>query len=323
MITTLVYRDTRLAAHNPSPDTLATLRHEPGVMLWVDLCGPSEEEIKLVLETTFGFHPLAIEDCVTDSPFPKFEEYEDYLYLVMHAVDDAQTQRFSTTEIDLFIGRNFLVSFHRKPLRPVQAAIDRCLRNPSTPVRGPDRFAHTLLDLMVEAYQPVLTALRRELEEIEEGVLRDMPAAQMFPRVAGLRKRFSALRQIVRPQREITASLSSGTIKLIRPVIVPYLRDLTEDLSRIETQASAWADQLILSFRVYLNKSNHEANTGIRVITAITALTIPVTLVSSWWGMNFERMPELSSRFGYLGAWALTLSGTVAILFYLRRRNWI
>ena len=162
-----------------------------------------------------------------------------------------------------------------------------------------------------------------ELEEIEEGVLRDMPAAKLFPRVAGLRKRFSALRQIVRPQREITASLSSGTIKLIRPVIVPYLRDLTEDLSRIETQASAWADQLILSFRVYLNKSNHEANTGIRVITAITALTIPVTLVSSWWGMNFERMPELSSRFGYLGAWALTLSGTVAILFYLRRRNWI
>jgi len=323
MITTLVYRDTRLAAQNPSPETLATLRHEPGIMLWVDLCAPTEEEIKLVLETTFAFHPLAIEDCVTDSPFPKLEDYEDYLYLVMHAVEDVQVPQFNTTEIDLFLGRNFLVSFHRKPLRPIQAAIDRCLRNPSTPVRGPDRFAHTLLDLMVEAYQPVLNELRRELEAIEEGVLRDMPASKLFPRVASLRKRFSALRQIVRPQREIASVLSSGANRLIRPVIVPYLRDLTEDLSRIEAQASAWADQLILSFRVYLNKSNHEANTGIRVITAITALTIPVTLVSSWWGMNFERMPELASRFGYVGAWALTLTGTVAILFYLRRRNWI
>jgi magnesium transporter len=86
MITTLVFRETRFAALNPPVDTLATLRTEPGALLWVDLSQPTDEEIKQVLETTFAFHPLAIEDCVADSPFPKLEEYEDYLYLVMHAV---------------------------------------------------------------------------------------------------------------------------------------------------------------------------------------------------------------------------------------------
>jgi len=323
MITTLVYRDSKLSAHNPPPETLVALRAEPGTLLWVDLSAPTEEEIKLVLETTFTFHPLAIEDCVMDSPYPKLEEYEDHLYLVMHAVDYTRTEHFTTTEVDLFIGKNFLVTFHRQPLRPVQAAIDRYLRGPATPVRGPDRFAHVILDLMVEAYQPAMDELHHDLEEIEEGVLNDISSDDLFPRVIALRKQFSALRQIVRPQREIAAVLAEGKTKLIRAVMVPYLRDLTEDLARIETQTHAWGEQLMLSFRVYLNKSSHEANAGIRVLTGITALTIPVLLISGWFGMNFVHMHELGKPYGYLAAASLTLAGTVGMLFYMRRKHWL
>jgi len=322
MITTLVYRDSKFSAHNPPPETLVALRTEPGTLLWVDLSAPTEEEIKLVLETTFAFHPLAIEDCVTDSPLPKLEEYEDHLYLVMHAVDYTRTEHFTTTELDLFIGKNFLVTFHRQPLRPVQAAIDRYLRGPATPVRGPDRFAHTILDLMVEAYQPAMDELHRDLEEIEEGVLKDISSDDLFPRVVALRKQFSALRQSVRPQREIASVLAEGKTKLIRAVMVPYLRDLTEDLTRIETETNTWAEQLMLSFRVYLNKSSHEANAGIRVLTGITALTIPVLLISGWFGMNFVHMHELGKPYGYLAAASLTLAGTVGMLFYMRRKHW-
>ena len=323
MITTLVFRETRFAALNPPVDTLATLRTEPGVLLWVDLSQPTDEEIKQVLETTFAFHPLAIEDCVADSPFPKLEEYEDYLYLVMHAVVSTENQHFTTTEVDIFLGRNFLVTFHRQPLRPIQAVLERYARPGGVQVRGPDRFAHSLLDLLIEAYQPAMDSLHRELEAIEEGVLKDMAAKDLFPRVVALRKQFSALRQIVRPQREIANSLAEGKTKLIRSVMVPYLRDLAEDLVRIETQASAWAEQLILSFRVYLNKSSHEANEGIRVLTGITALTIPVLLISGWFGMNFETMYELAGRYSYLAAAALTLTGTVGMLAFMRRKHWL
>lgn len=323
MITTLVFRDTRFAAQNPPVETLAALRAEPGTLLWVDLSQPTDEEIKQVLETTFAFHPLAIEDCVADSPFPKLEEYEDYLYLVMHAVASTEDQHFTTTEVDIFLGRNFLVTFHRQPLRPIQAVLERYARPGGAQVRGPDRFAHSLLDLMIEAYQPAMDSLHRELEEIEEGVLKDMAAKDLFPRVVALRKQFSALRQIVRPQREIASSLAEGKTKLIRSVMVPYLRDLAEDLLRIETQASAWAEQLILSFRVYLNKSSHEANEGIRVLTGITALTIPVLLISGWFGMNFETMYELAGRYSYLVAAALTLTGTVGMLAFMRRKHWL
>ncbi len=323
MITTLVYRDTRFAAANPPPETLAALRLEPNVMLWVDLADPTDEESKLILETAFGFHPLAIEDCLSDNPLPKLEEYDDHLYLVMHAVDYSRVDKFSTTELDLFLGRNFIVTFHRQPLRPVQAALDRYLKSPAVAVRGPDRFAHVLLDLMVEAYKPALDELRQELDQIETGVMREMDSRELFPRVIALRKELSTLRQIVRPQREIATVLSQGKIRLIRPIIVPYLRDLAEELSRIEAQAYSWADQLILSFRVYLNKSGHAASQGIKVLTALTALTLPVFIIGGWYGMNFTNMRETSSPFGYLVAFAVTAAAMLFLFVMLRRKRWL
>ena len=158
------------------------------------------------------------------------------------------------------------------------------MKNPALVVRGPDRFAHTILDSMVEAYKPALESLRQQIEHLEEGVLHRISADELFPRVVALRKQLSRLRQIVRPQREIAAELSAGQHKLVRSVILPYLRDLGEELGRIETQASSWSEQLILSFRVYLNKSKHEANSGIRALTAITALSFPAMLISAWFG---------------------------------------
>lgn len=323
MITTLLYRDSKFAARDLPPDTLATLRNEPGVMLWVDLSDPTPAEVKLVLETTFAFHPLTIEDCLSDSPFPKLEPYDDYLYLVMHAVDYAQTKEFRTTELDLFLGKNYLVTYHREPLHSIEASIDRFLKAPNLAVRGPDRFAHTILDFMVEAYKPALDGLRREVESVEEGVLGSISATELFPRVVALRKQLSRLRQIVRPQREIALDLAEGKHRLIRSVIVPYLRDLSEELARIENQAGAWSEQLILSFRIYLNKSSHEANEGIRVLTAITALTFPALLIAGWFGMNFTSMHELSARSGYALTGGLTLASTFATWLFMRRRKWL
>lgn len=323
MLSSLVYRDNRFVAANPPADTLAALRQEPNVMLWVDVAAPTDDEIKLILETTFAFHPLAIEDCVSDSPFPKLEEFDDCTYLVMHAVDYSADDKFTTTELDLFLGKNFLVTFHRQPLKPVQAAFDRYLKQPGTAVRGPDRFAHVILDLMVEAYKPATDALRENLEDLESGVLSHIDAKELFPRVVALRRDFAALRQIVRPQREIVAVLTQGKNRFVRPLIVPYLRDLGEELSRIEAQAGAWAEQLILAFRVYLNKSGHEANDGIRVLTGITALTLPVILIGSWYGMNFEHMHELGWLQGYPVALALVLAGTLGMLLFMRKKRWL
>lgn len=321
-VSTLVYRDTKFAGQNPAIDSLAALQQEPGVMLWVDLADPTDGEIKQVLETAFRFHPLAIEDCIADTPLPKLEEYEEYIYLVMHAVDYSATEHFTTTELDLFLGPNFVVTFHRKPMKSIEAGLERYRRSGGPPVRGPDRFAHAILDGMVEAYQPTLDRLRQALEQVEDGALKNIASAELFPRVIALRKDLSRLRQIVRPQREIAADLSQGRHRFIRPVIVPYLRDLSEELARIEAQAAAWAEQLILSFRIYLNKSGYEANEGIRILTGITALTLPALIVGTWYGMNYTKtMHELKAPHGYVVALIVMLLGTIGMLVFIRKRR--
>jgi len=323
MINTLVYRDQKLIAQNCSMEELAVFRAEPTIMLWVDLAEPTAEEITQVLEKLFGFHPLAIEDCVNDSPFPKLEAYDDYLYFVMHAVDTSEAPVFKTTELDLFLGKNYLVTFHHRPLESVNAAFERFLSTATEPVRGPDRFAHTILDSMVEAYKPPLDALRQEIDKVEEGVLHEMSSEELFPKVVALRKQLSRLRQIVRPQREIAAELAQGKHAFIRSAITPYLRDLAEELGRIEIQTQVWAEQLIISFRIFINKSSSEANAGIRVLTAITALTFPALLVGGWYGMNFQHMPELGALQSYPLAFALMVAGTYATYLFMRRKKWL
>jgi len=323
MLTTLVYRDHRLAGHNPPAESLASLKAEPNVTLWLDLSAPTPAEITLVLELLFAFHPLVVEDCTTDNPVPKLEFYDDYLFLIMHAVDYSKTDKFTTTELDLMLGKNFLVTLHRQPLRAVQNVIERYQRTPHTIVRGPDRLAHTLLDQIIDAYKPALHELRDDLEGIEEDVLGHISPEELFPRIVDLRKELAQLRQIVRPQHQIVAELAQGKARLIRPVILPYLRDLAEDLGRIESQAIGWAEQLILTFKVYLNKNGHEANQGIRILTALTALTLPPFILAGWYGMNFSHMPELGTLAGYPMVALLMIGATTAMFFLLKKKGWL
>lgn len=321
MIHTLVYRDAKLVRQNVEVAELATLRADPTVMLWVDLAEANDDEIKKVLQETFQVHQLTIDDCLHDSPLPKFESYESYVYIVVHAVDYTRSEKFTTTELDLILGTNFLISFHKRPLKAVQIARDRFVRNSATLVRGPDRIAHTLLDAIVENFKPALDTLRHEIESIEEAVLtrsRD-PLAQ---RIIDVREDLTKLRQILRPQRELAVALSSGQSAFFRPKLLPYLRDVSDSLVRLEEQVQSWSEQLIFTFKLFLNRSSHEANEGIRVLTGLTAVAIPLLLIGSWFSMNFEHMPMLDSARSYWGTTVamVVLSGVMFV--YLKKRKW-
>ncbi len=321
MIHTLVYRDTRLAGENPPFEQLAALRADPAVMLWVDLSESPDDEARRVLADVFAVHPLTIEDCLQDSPLPKVEQYDEYLYLVLHAVDYTRAEKFTTTEVDFVLGKNFLVTYHRKSLRPAQVARERALRNVHTPVRGPDRLAHNVLDLLVDHYAPAMSELRGEVEQMEGAVLGHAKEKLEGP-IIELREDLAALRQIIRPQRELAAELVQGKTGFFRPKLVPYLRDLHDELTRIEEMAIAWNDQLRLIFRVYLNRSSHEANEGIRVLTALTAITLPTLIIAGWFGVNFESLPWRDSAAAYWVTFGVTAALTGGLFWFLRKRRW-
>src|SRR3954467_8364024 len=146
MIHSFVFSEGKLVGQDLEREALRLVRADKGLILWVDLDRPTEGEIKFVLEAVFQFHPLAIEDCVAPNSLPKVEDYEEYLFIVTHAVDFSRTEKFNTSELDLFLGRDYLVSFHTAPLKSVQSAIDRTTKSTGVIARGPDRLAHTILD---------------------------------------------------------------------------------------------------------------------------------------------------------------------------------
>ena len=132
----------------------------------------------------------------------------------------------------------------------------------------------------------------------------------------------SAFRQILRPERQIIVELAQGRTGFFRPILLPYLRDLAEDLGRIERLANNSSEQLILAFRIFLSRADQEANQGIRVLTALTALTLPVLVIGGWYGMNFVCLWEIHQRFAYPVVVAVTIASTFWMLVYLRRKRW-
>jgi magnesium transporter len=318
MIHSFVFSEGKLVSRDLEVEALRLVLGDKGLVLWVDLEQPTDEEIKLILEGVFNFHPLAIEDCVTPSSLPKIEDYDDYLFMVTHAVDFTRSDKFATTELDLFLGKEFLVTFHRTPLRSVATALERVAKSTA---RGPDRLAHTLLDHLVDNYQPVMDELRAELEELEENALaRDSAQQKLVTELLAVRSDFSRLRAIVRPQRDIIDRLARGDSKFIRPILLPYFRDLRDNLARLDDTTAGYHERLMMAFDIHLNKAAFEANEGIKFLTAITAVTIPIMVIGTWYGMNFESMPEL--KHGYHWALGTTAVTTLLMVIYLKRKRW-
>jgi magnesium transporter len=307
---------------------MPTLLADTNLFLWVDLEKATPEESKAVLEDVFHFHPLSIEDCVMMSPSPKVEEYspkeEDlfssYLFMVIHAVDYSRKDGvFATSELNFFLGRSFLVTYHETPLKSVQLASERCQRSNVHIARAPDRVAHALLDLIVDNYKPALEELSLEIAELEELALQK-PDRDTLNKILQVKKEVLHLRQIVGPQQEVLARFARGEFKLIRAHLVPYYRDVYDGLFHISELAQTYTDSLTGILQVYLNMSSNQTGEVIKLLTLITLVTTPLMMVGTWYGMNFRNMPELEN--GYWVATALMALSTGLTYWYFKRKKW-
>ncbi len=309
---------------------MPTLLSDTSLFLWVDLEKPTAEESRFVLEEVFHFHPLSIEDCVTASPSPKVEEYlpkEDdkfvpYLFMVIHAVDYSREDCvFATSELNFFLGKNFLVTCHNNPLRSVSVTEERAIKSTVHIARAPDRVAHQLLDSIVENYKPALDELSLEIADLEQAALQH-PARGILNRILQIKKEVLHLRQIIGPQREVLSRLAQGEFKLIRPHLVPYYRDVYDALFHISELAQNYTDSLTGILQVYLNMSSNQTGEVVKLLTMITVITTPIMMVGTWYGMNFHDMPELEWKHGYWLAGTLTAISTLITVWFFKKKKW-
>lgn len=327
MIRTFVFSQGRLINQDLSLDLLRVVLYDDDVQVWVDMEKSTPEENKSVLETVFDFHPLAIEDCVAFTERPKVDDYGDYIFMVIHAVDYINSLHvFQTTELNAFIGRNFLVTFHDEPLRSTTLICDRIQKKNHALPRSPDLLAYQILDVLFDNYQPALDELSSELAALEHRVLLG-ETANVLPEVVNLQSEVQRLRQIMAPQRDVFARMLRGEFpKVIRAHLTPYLRDLQDNLSRINDLAETYRESITSTLQIHLNLQQMQINRVIKILTIVATLSMPILLVTSFYGMNIQHMPNTdgpSWPLAYLYFFGLNGAMILFLYLFMKRHNWL
>lgn len=295
----------------------------PDALHWIDLEDPTVGEAT-ILEDPFHLHPLAIEDCLSDVNHPKVDDYEDYLFMIVHGIRfDAPTDKFETRELDVFLGRNFLITHHRGPMRSITAAREQCGKNLQAAMpKGVDFLLHQILDQMFEHYFPNLDSLEDKIQLVQVEVFEN-PSKETLDHIFHLKRDVAQLRRICTPQREIVHRLSRGEFRMISAKAAIYFRDIYDNLYRIVDASYAYQDMTQGTLDAYLNAVNNRLNETMKRMTVVTAVLACLTVITGIYGMNFEFMPELKWRFGYLWALCLMVALPGGLVWYFRHRGWI
>jgi magnesium transporter len=298
---------------------------------WVDVEGLGNLTLVRKLGQIFGLHLLALEDVVNVHQRAKVEQYQDYLFIVVHMpLRSERGAHIETEQLSLFLGKDFVLTFQEgRPGDPLSPVRDR-LRTPESQIRreGPDYLAYALLDAAIDAYFPVLEEFGERLETLEDRVLTHADS-RMFARIHSAKRELLGLRRILWPHRDAVSALIRGSTNLIRPETGVYLRDCYDHIVRIiellETYREVGSDLSDL----YLTGVSNRTNDIMKVLTMIATIFIPLSFISGVYGMNFNpadspwNMPELNWHYGYPFALTLMSGVAIGILAYFRKKGWI
>jgi magnesium transporter len=299
------------------------LKEVPDALHWIDLEDPTVKEAT-ILEDPFHFHPLAIEDCLSEVHHPKVDDYEAYIFAILHGIRfDAPTDSFITRELDIFLGSNFLITHHNGPMRSITAVREQCGKNIQASLpRGVDFLLHSILDQMFEHYFPSLDAIEDKIQLVQVEVFEN-PSRETLDRIFALKRDVMQLRRICLPQREIINRLARADFRVISGRAAVYFRDIYDNLYRIVEGSMAYQDMTQSTMDAYLSAVSNRLNETMKRLTVISALLMPMTVITGVYGMNFEFMPELHWRLGYPFALALMAAAAGGLLLLFRRKNWI
>jgi len=305
-------------------DQIPQLLQDEKAVFWVDIEQPSEADDHLLLDT-FHFHPLTVEDCRANRHHPKVEEFPDYIYFIVHAVrTDASPDRFNTVELDGFLGRNYVLTYHHEKFVSIDKVKQTVRSSPVTCQRGATFLLHSIIDSIVDDYLPVMDDFDEQINKLEDNIFTLHRAnEQILGEILGLKRSVLRLRRISSKQLEVLYRMSHGQFQLISGPVLPFFRDIYDHLVRVTDLAESYRDLIGGSLEAYLSVVSNRLNEIMKVLTIFSAIMLPLTFIAGVYGMNFDNMPELHSRYGYYTVWVIMVVVSVGMLGLFWRRGWI
>jgi magnesium transporter len=294
-----------------------------GVWLWVDLSDPTREELE-VLRSVFQFHELAVEDAMAETHQPKIESYGDYLYQILHGIDFRASEHcFKTQDVDFFLGDQYLVTVHPGISRTLGKMRNVCERNARVLAEGPAALMHRIIDAMVDNYRPEVDKLAERLDALETEIF-ERPNAKLARDILDFKSDVSSLRRVVLPQRDAVGRLARREFALISEPLAYRFRDVHDHLIRLVDEAVFFQDRVTSLLDAHLSMVSNQLNGVMKVLTIIATIFMPLTVLTSMWGMNVP-LPHLPGGAGAQFWWVLALMLVVGglMLGYFRRQRWI
>lgn len=293
-------------------------------LLWISLEQSDIEGAKKILQETFHFHPLSIEDCQNSGYQPsKVDDFNSYLFMIFHALNpDCSFDQLETIELDLFLGPNFLVTSHQAAqMPPLEKVWKRLERDERVYSNGSDFLCHAILDALVDDYMPVLDKMDEEIEWLEDRVL-SKPETQTLERILSLKHSVMTLRRIVSPQRETINRLSRDDFPQIDRQSRIYFRDIYDHLVRIQDLSESIRDIVSGAMDIYLNSTSLRLNEIMKALTIVSTIFLPLSFFAGVYGMNFQFFPEITWPLGYAYVWVLFISVFAGMLIFFKKRGW-
>src|SRR5919197_1997511 len=308
--------------HAQAPDEPRVEVVESPGLRWVDIERPRSVD-QAWLEERFDFHPLDYEDVFSRNQRPKVDEYDDYLFIVLHFPRyDKTVARLNAAELDLFVGPDCLITIQNEPLQAVEYLFER-VRN-SEELRedvfskGPGYLLYRIVDDSVDASFPMLRKMGNKLERIEEDIFEGEQSSEIVRDISNVKQEIINFRKIVRPQRSAFRDLERTKANYIAPDLDIYFEDINDASERVWDMLENYKE--VVEGLESTNESAiaHRTNETFRVLTAVSVIVLPLTLVASIWGMNVG-VPGEQSRAAFWTIIALMVILLGAMVAYFRR----
>ncbi len=328
MLRTLCYKKDGTIRTDIPLGEVKGLLEEADTTLWMDFEATLPEQDEPILTQVFNFHPLAVEDALQQSNIPKLDDWEDYLYIVLHSIvfEKDVDGIILAPELDVFLGKNYMVTHHDDKIPALDRVWENILRDQRHVKSGADRVMWRLMDEVVTSYMPVIEEMDDAIDKTEDEVF-DKPTPQTLQRIFSLKRSALHLRRVIGPQREVLNRLARDDFAVINPRTRVYFRDVYDHLVRMHDISESIRDLVGGALDTYLSVINNRMNDIMKTLTVITTMFMPIAFITGFFGMNFFVAIPPYSSWTEQPVFILMLSLMVIIPFsmltWIRRKGWL
>jgi magnesium transporter len=324
LINCAAYQDGRKLADIPIKD-ISEFVARPECFVWVAIKDPTLEELS-VMQKEFGLHPLAIEDALNGHQAPKFEEYGDSLFAVMHTVELEDDNELHIGEVNVFVGANYILSVRHRTRTGFADVRARCEREPELLKEGAGFVLYALADDIVDHYFPILEALGAEIEEVEDRIFdrSNVSASRaIIEDLYSLKRRLVTLQHHMAPLQEAISRVSGGRVPQVCSGMEAYFRDVYDHLERIVRIIDGRREMIVTAIQVDLGMISLAESEVTKRLGSFAALFAVPTMIAGIYGMNFQTIPELHYEFGYPICLAVMFSVDMFLYWRFRKAGWL